>query len=157
MAKPSSRNAAWYPNPTVGGERLSGAMLESSHRSQVRAVQPVIGIETRLSRQKPSGGGGEYPIKRQDSQEFRFRCLPLPPTTRIGAGDSLISKHFHGLDIGKRCGRAFALEVDVVSAFRAFEDESVCVAHVFNDTSLVIALPIGCAAIAPDANSIVHE
>jgi hypothetical protein len=53
----------------------------------------------------------------------------VPATIWIRAGDLLISKHFHGLDVRKRCRRALPLKVDVVAAFGTLEHDSVCFAH----------------------------
>jgi hypothetical protein len=53
----------------------------------------------------------------------------VPATIWIRAGDLLVSKHFHCLVVGKRCRGALPLKVDVVAAFGALEDDSVCFAH----------------------------
>jgi len=89
-------------------------------------------IETCMDRAKAKQGSSrrrQYPIKRHDSQESCFGCFTVPATIWIRAGDLLISKHFHGLDVRKRCRRALPLKVDVVAAFGALEDDSVCFAH----------------------------
>jgi hypothetical protein len=93
--------------------------------------QTII-IETCMDRANAKQGSSrrrQYPIKRHDSQESCFGCFTVPATIWIRAGDLLISKHFHGLDVRKRCRRALALKVDVVAAFGALEDDSVCFAH----------------------------
>ena len=97
-----------------------------------RADEPKIIVETCMDRASAKQGSSrrrQYPIKRHDSQESCFGGLPVPAAIWIRAGDLLVSKHFHCLDVRKRCRRALPLKVDVVAAFGAFEDDSVCFAH----------------------------
>jgi hypothetical protein len=108
----------------------SGPVKESFYRLCFRADEPVLLIETlTIAVKRCSSGRREYPIERHDSEESCFGCLSVPATIWICAGELLISKHFHGLVVRKRCRRAFPLKVDVVAAFGAFEHDSVCFAH----------------------------
>ena len=52
---------------------------------------------------------GEYPIKRQDSKEFRFGCLAVPSAIGIRAGKLLVSKDFHRFSFRERHITAFLL------------------------------------------------
>jgi hypothetical protein len=97
-----------------------------------RADEPEIIIETCMDRANAKQGSSrrrQYPIKRHDSEEPCFGGLPVPAAIWIRAGDLLVSKHFHCLVVRKRCRGALPLKVDVVAAFGALEDDSVCFAH----------------------------
>jgi hypothetical protein len=100
-----------------------------------RADEPEIIIEivsiapTPTNAKQGSSRRRQHPIERHDSQESCFGGLPVPATIWIRAGDLLVSKHFHCLVVGKRCRGALPLKVDVVAAFGALEDDSVCFAH----------------------------
>ena len=73
--------------------------------------------------------GRQYPVKRQDSQQFRSRRFSVPPAIRVPARNLFLPEHLFRFRLRKRRLRASPLHVYIVSALRAFKHHSVSLAH----------------------------
>jgi hypothetical protein len=67
----------------------------------------------------------EYPVKWQNSEQPGLRRFPMPPAVGIRTGKILVSKYSHRLIFRERHVIAFSLEVNIVTAVGALENNSI--------------------------------
>jgi len=81
-----------------------------------------------------SAHGGKDPMKGNNSKDFSFRSLSVPPASRAFARDVVVPENLHSLVLRERRHDALPFQVDVVAAFGTYKNESVGFIHNFRIT-----------------------
>jgi hypothetical protein len=74
-------------------------------------------------------GRGDDPIKGQDAKELGSGRFSVPAAVWIQARDFFASEHFHGFDFREGRPGALPLQVDIMAASWALENDSIGFDH----------------------------
>src|SRR5262249_40545637 len=84
-------------------------------KPQVGRVKVATGARERTAaRPRVFSGGGQDPVKRQDSQQFGPRDFTAPTAIRCGTGNLLFREEVHSLALRERGLRVLSLKIDTV-------------------------------------------